>query len=504
MAMARAVRLLLVLAFAGFLTACSDGPEPERVRAAVQQQLDSALGARVLEIVRFRPAGGAPLREPDGRLVYFNAQLALVRDYDFTGWESHSVATLAALLGAGPKGIVGLDPDGNSAGDTIGVYGSAAFMREGDQWRLQARAPSGAVEAASDPPVQVAAVPPRAREAQPPGPLELALAELEAILRAPAVSISESERDAIVIEEAERAVRAVRQRLARADDRIAVAGGPAGGAYAEVLAALGARADAAGLSFHPRTSEGSIANLRLLRERSAQFALAQNDLARSAMAGEGRFAGSPVPGLRAVASLFPEPVHLVAAAGVGIASVADLRGKRVNLGAPGSGTRANALSVLAAHGLSVDALGQAASMPVPEAAAAMAEGRLDASFATIHAPARDLQRLAARMPVAFVPIGPSPELIAAGLVPLTLPARSYPNQAGPVPTVAATALLVTRDDVADAQVDAILALLFERREGSATTAVAQISRRTALAGVMLPWHPRAEAYLGGAGTTSSR
>src|SRR5690606_24788823 len=121
----------------------------------------------------------------------------LVRDYDFTGWESHSVATLAALLGAGPKGIVGLDPDGNSAGDTIGVYGSAAFMREGDQWRLQARAPSGAVEAASDPPVQVAAVPPRAREAQPPGPLELALAELEAILRAPAVSISESERDAI-------------------------------------------------------------------------------------------------------------------------------------------------------------------------------------------------------------------------------------------------------------------------------------------------------------------
>ena len=500
------VRRLLGLLLVALLAGCgASGPEPERVRAAIQQQLDAALGARVVEIARFRPAGGAPLREPPGRLVYFNAQLSLVRDYDFTGWESHSVATLAALLGAGPKGIVGLDPDGNSAGDRLGVYGSAAFVRDGDDWRLQARAPSAAsAEASSEPPVAVAAVPPRAKETRPPSALELAFAELDALRRAPAASVSESERDAILVEEAERAVRAARQRLARAEDRISLAGGPPGGAYAEVLAALGARAQAAGLAFQPRSSEGSIANLRLLRERSALFALAQNDLARSALAGDGRFAGSPVPGLRAVASLFPEPIHLVAVAGAGIASVADLRGKRVNLGPAGSGTRANALSVLAAHGLSADDLAQAATMPVPDAAAALADGRLDASFATIHAPARDLQRLAARTPVAFVPIGPAPALISAGLVPLTLPARTYPNQPGPVPTMAATALLVTRDDVPDAQVDAMLALVFERREGPATAAVSQISRRTAVAGVTIPWQARAETYLGTSGTTSSR
>jgi TRAP transporter TAXI family solute receptor len=221
----------------------------------------------------------------------------------------------------------------------------------------------------------------------------------------------------------------------------------------------------------------------------------QNDVAQDAHLGRGRFTGAPQQDLRAVASLFPEAVHLVANADGGIASVADLRRKRVNLGAEGSGTRSNALEVLASHGVGTEALASAAALDAADALAALAAGRIDATFVTVHAPARELQRAFALRRLALVPIGPAPALLASGLVPLTLPPRTYSRQDGPVPTVASTALLVTRADVPDAQVDAMLALLFERREGEPTAAVSRTGLATARTGVAIPWHPRAEAFL---------
>src|SRR5690606_4087292 len=136
------------------------------------------------------------------------------------------------------------------------------------------------------------------------------------------------------------------------------------------------------------------------------------------------------------ASLFPEAIHLVAAPSAGIRSVSDLRGKRVNLGGEGSGTRANALAILEAHGLSVDALAEVTANELPLATRALAESRIDALFATVHAPALALQQLAAQVPVDFVPLGPSAQFIASGLVPLNLPPGTYPTQTVPLPTLA--------------------------------------------------------------------
>ena len=501
----RVFRFLAALGLALLLSACgSGGPEPDEARAAVQELLDSALGGRVLEIRSFVPAGGLPLKDADGRLLYFNAGLELERDYDFTEWDSHSVATLAALLGAGPKGVFGLKADGNQAGDELGVYGSAAFVRDAAGWRLVARGPTEAASPRTEPAATVAAVQPRPKEVLPPSPVDAALSQFAEILRQPpGPNLSATERDEIVLQEADRALQAVRQRLSRAATGLTLAAGPAGGAYEETAGALAARAGAANLAFRVLASEGSLGNVRLLRDRGVQFALVQNDLASNAVTGQGRFAGAPQPGLRAVASLFPETVHLIAAPRSKIVSVADLKGKRVNLGPEGSGTRANAMAILEAHALAVGALGEAGTRQVPDAAAALAAGEIDALFATIHAPAAMLQRLAASTPVELVPIGPSPELLETGLVPLTLPARSYAGQAAPVPTLAATALMVTREDVSDAQVDEMLALLFDQRGGATTAAVSKIAVRTARAGVTIPWHLRADANLTGRGAPAA-
>ena len=486
----------LALAFLLTLAACTRGPDASVVTEAMQNQLDDALGGRVLAIEHLTRAGGAPLKDRRGRLVYFNAELKLARDYDFTKWDAHSVASLANLLGAGPKGVFGLTTGGNKAGDAMGVYGTAAFAESGGRYALLPAVPPEIETSERTPASPVVAVKPPVREAPPPTPAQAALASLQDLFAMNTVrALPAAERESILEDEFRQAYARARARLDRAAQIVVVAGGPKGGAYEELLRALQVRANSAGVLLGPISSEGSLGNLRLLDLGSAQFALAQNDIARSAYRGGGRFAGAPQPELRAVASLFPEAIHLVVRADSRIASVAELRGKRVDLAPEGSGSRANALSILAVSGIPQSALAEVHANALPEAARALADGRIDAFFATIHAPAQEIARLASQTPITLVPIGPSPELVESGLVPLTLPALTYAGQRTPVPVLAATALLVTRDDVAPESVAALMRLLFEAREGAITAAVSQVSVEQARKGVGLPFHPQAETYL---------
>ena len=179
----------------------------------------------------------------------------------------------------------------------------------------------------------------------------------------------------------------------------------------------------------------------------------------------------------------------------GISNVVDLRGKRVGLGPAGSGTRANARAILTASGLAEDALAETFTGTLTEAAQALAENRIDAFFITVHAPVPELQRLAASTPLAWVPIGPSRELVDSGLIPITIPAQTYTGQTTPIPTLAATALVVTRDDVPPTQVERMLLLLFEGKHPVRSAAVSRIAIRTAREGVNLPWSPVADAWL---------
>ena len=481
------------------LAACERQPDGPHVREAMQQQLDDALDGRVLQIERFRRSGSQALPDRDGRLVYFDAQLKLVRDYDFTQWDAHNVSTLASLLGAGPKGILGLKAGGNAAGDLLGVYGSAAFASDGGKaWQILPSAPAQPLPEVDSPAAAGASVRARPKESPEPTVAEVALERLGSLLTAhTAPSLPAAQRDAIVTEAMDAAYQQAQARLARAADTIVLAGGPEGGAYAEVAHRLAERAQQSGLLFHALTSEGSVGNVRLLAEGNAQFALVQNDIAASAYAGRGRFGGAAQPELRAVASLFPEAIQLVVRAGGPISSVADLKGRRVDLGLERSGTRANALAVLAANGVAIETLGGVTGSGLTEAAARLAAGQVDALFATVHAPALALQAVAARTPLVWIDLLPTDALRASGLVPLKLPARTYPGQKEPVQTLAATGLMITRADVPARQVESMLALLFDAGGGAAAegSALAQISRRTAREGVVIPWSPSAERFL---------
>jgi TRAP transporter TAXI family solute receptor len=135
-----------------------------------------------------------------------------------------------------------------------------------------------------------------------------------------------------------------------------MASGSVDGAYYPIAGAISRiTSDSRDLNFlvAVESSAGSIANVQLLKSGEADFALLQNDVAYYAFNGItlDAFAGKPVKNMAGVFSVYPEIVHVIARRSADVRSIRDLKGKRVVLGAPGSGAEQNALQVLKAHGI---------------------------------------------------------------------------------------------------------------------------------------------------------
>src|SRR6516165_2365187 len=159
-----------------------------------------------------------------------------------------------------------------------------------------------------------------------------------------------------------------------------------------------------GLVAVAQATHGSVENLRLVASDQIESGIAQSDVVARAYAGTGIFAGqSPLRTLRAIASLFPESLHLVVRAQGPIQALSDLKGRRVSLGQEESGTLVDARIVLSAAGLTEKDLN-------PEffrsgtAAAGLSDGTIDGFFLIGGIPIPAIRALAAVTPVRLVPI----------------------------------------------------------------------------------------------------
>jgi TRAP transporter TAXI family solute receptor len=310
--------------------------------------------------------------------------------------------------------------------------------------------------------------------------------------------------DEIIAEELARASENIDRRIARRNQVFTIASGPPGGQYDRFGAALVAALTQADptLKLRHRTTEGSVENAWLVARGEADYALIQSDVAARAVAGDGIFAGDqPLTGLRALGSLFPEPVHIVVAADSSISDVAGLRGKRVDIGTAASGTQFDALAVLAVHDLQLTDLAEAAQDGLETAVERLRNGQLDAFFVTAAAPLPQLQDLAARTGIRLLPLQQASieRLVAEtpGLIALTLPAATYPGQLEVVPTVAATVLLVTGKEAPDTEVERMVDFVFVRMPALAAgdAEAYRIAKATALNGITIPLHPGASRAL---------
>ena len=213
-----------------------------------------------------------------------------------------------------------------------------------------------------------------------------------------------------------------------------------------------------------------------------------------------------MPGLRLIANLYPESVHVVVKKGSGIKSVADLKGKRVALDEPGSGTLVNARAILAAYGVTEKDIKPEYIKP-NQAGDKMKDGSLDAFFFTGGAPAGAISELAsAGGGIDILPIdGPPAEALRKSspfFAPDTIAANTY-SGVGQVQTLAVGAQLVTSDKIAaDTVYEVTKALYGEAAQKQLANGHAKgkfITKENAVRSAGIPFHAGAERFYKEAG-----
>ncbi len=166
---------------------------------------------------------------------------------------------------------------------------------------------------------------------------------------------------------------------------------PAGGAICRMV-----NRDRAehGIRCSVESTGGSVFNLNAIRGGELEFAIAQSDWQFHSYNGTSQFEDAgPFEELRAVFAMHPEPFTLVVRADSGIESFEDLRGKRVNIGNPGSGFRATMEVAMEAYGMSASDFALAAELPAPEMPSGLCDNRFDAFVYTVGHPAALIQEV---------------------------------------------------------------------------------------------------------------
>ena len=256
-----------------------------------------------------------------------------------------------------------------------------------------------------------------------------------------------------------------------------------------------------------QATSGSLGNVNGIVGGAMESGFSQSDVATWAQKGTGIFEGKPnVPGLRMIANLYPESLHIVVKKGSGFKSVADLKGKRVALDEPGSGTLINARLVLAAYGLKETDIRPEYIKP-NQAGDKMKDGSLDAFFFTGGAPAGAIAELATSgSGIELLPIdGAQADSLRASspfFAVDSIAAETYKGVAA-VKTLAVGAQWVTSDKADTETVYQITKSLFS--EATQKTLAAGhakgkfITLKNAVQGVGIPYHAGAEKYYREAG-----
>jgi uncharacterized protein len=248
-------------------------------------------------------------------------------------------------------------------------------------------------------------------------------------------------------------------------------------------------------------SNGSVANVSAIASGSAQSGFTQSDVAYWAFNASGIYEGRPkVDVLRAIANLYPESFHLVARKGSGIKSIKDLKGKRISLDEPGSGTLVDARLILAAYGLTEKDV-KAEYLKAQQAADKLKDNALDAFFSVSGWPLGAIAELAATTGVDLVPIdGPEAENLVktySFFAADEIPDGAYKGVSG-VKTVSVNAIWATSSKQPDQLIYGITAALWNpstrKLLDSGHSKGKAIKLETATQGLGIPLHAGAEKF----------
>ena len=254
---------------------------------------------------------------------------------------------------------------------------------------------------------------------------------------------------------------------------------PIGGAIAEVLNKNGMNASA-------QSTGASVANINMLKDKQVELAIVQNDITYYAVNGKEMFEESgKVENLTGIASLYPETCQFVVREDSGIKSINDLRGKRVAVGAAGSGAEANARQILEAYGITYNDISEQ-FLSFAEGSYALKDGTVDAAFVTAGYPTASVQDIASQNKIRILPIGDEQVKKLAEKYPFysktIVPAGTYQGFDEDVETVSVMAILVANDKIDAALGEKLTKAIFDNVDkiAAAHSAAKAITKESAL------------------------
>ncbi|MEW6465242.1 MAG: TAXI family TRAP transporter solute-binding subunit [Pseudomonadota bacterium] len=248
-----------------------------------------------------------------------------------------------------------------------------------------------------------------------------------------------------------------------------------------------------------QVTKASAENLNLLQAGRGELAFALGDAVSDAWKGDAE-AGfkTKLDKLRGLSATYNNYIQIVASADSGIKTLADLKGKRVSVGAAKSGTELNARAILKAAGLSYADLGKVEYLPFGESVELMKNRQLDATLQSAGLGVASIRDLATAVKIVVVPV--PAEVVAkvgdAAYQAAVIPANTYTGQTADVPTAAIPNFLVTHAGVSDELAYQMTKAMYENLDTlyAAHNAAKAIKRENAVKGMPIPLHPGAEKY----------
>jgi TRAP transporter TAXI family solute receptor len=477
---------ILLLALLLLVSACSRGPDNLSLNTEIQQRLDRQFSENLFKIHELSRKGAAPrLDGVDGIYVYYNLELEFLRDYNLVSRSNLNVGTLAVVLGASTTSIEGFNSEGNHKGDRLLIRGRLGFQQTDGAWVVNTFTPLQ--------PEETTAV---VETLDTPSPKAI-IKNIRDLL-GHNIDATRSEQDLITLRELQRSLARIDLGHADLDQYHTFGTGWPNGSYYKFGEAFSAYANKQEFKVFNYASEGSLENGYRLNTGRIDFALLQSDVAEVLYKGWVEEGQLPSPDLRAIASLWPEAIHVITLDKSGIHTFSDIEDKRVAIGSLLSGTRFTAARIWLAAGFKrmnsnkVKLLGRGNSIK------ALENNEVDVIIIAGAVPDPALQNLAQRRDdIRFIPLDPP---IISKLAEqdfayyrLPIPARTYPGQTESIVTLGMAALLATNVNIPDKDVEQFMKLL---RDGTGEIArtfysAGFITDKTSRLGISMPLHPGA-------------
>jgi uncharacterized protein len=253
-----------------------------------------------------------------------------------------------------------------------------------------------------------------------------------------------------------------------------------------------------GMNVTAQSTGASGENVRLVNKKEAELALVQSDTLDFAYNAKEAFK-EPLTAMKSIAVLYPEIIQVVVRADGPAKTFADLKGMKVGVGAPGSGTEANFRQLMDVYGLPKDAV-NAQFLSFSESGEQFKDKHIDAFLVTAGIPNAAIMDISSQHDVRILNI--ADDMIKKltdkypFLSPAKIPAGTYKNQSEDVSTVAVNAVLIVNAEIKDDVVYNLTKALFENQAelAAAHSKGKELSLANAVKGVSIPFHPGAVKY----------